>query len=145
MANFLVLNGPNLNLLGSRSPDYYGDKSLDEIHQLMHCLAQTHGHHLVSYQSNSEGKLIDYLHNSTEDIDFIIINPAGLTHTSVALLDALLATQLPFIEVHLSNIFNREAFRSRSFFSADAVGVVSGFKHESYLLALQAGISHITH
>jgi 3-dehydroquinate dehydratase II len=134
----LVLHGPNLNLLGSREPDIYGRVTLADIHLAMESRARAARVVIESFQSNSEGELINRVQGAaTEGIDFIIINPAGYTHTSVALRDALAAVAIPFIEVHLSNIFAREPFRHHSYFSDLAVGVISGLGAEGYELALE--------
>jgi 3-dehydroquinate dehydratase-2 len=144
LANILVLNGPNLNLLGEREPDLYGHRSLADIMGEMQELADACGVGLQHVQSNSEGALVDAVQQAgREGIDYIIINPAGYTHTSVALRDALLAVQIPFIEVHLSAVSSREPFRQVSYFADIALGVVSGFRGESYLIALQALINRI--
>jgi 3-dehydroquinate dehydratase-2 len=144
MASILVLNGPNLNLLGSREPDKYGHRSLQEIMEELDRFAGACGHQLRHAQENSEGVLIDAIHKAAFDgVDYIIFNPAGYTHTSVALRDALLAVRIPFIEVHLSATAAREPFRQFSYFSDIAMGVISGFQGESYMLALQAIINHI--
>lgn len=144
MASILVLNGPNLNLLGSREPDKYGHRSLQEIMEELDRFAGACGHQLRHAQENSEGVLIDAIHKAAFDgIDYIIFNPAGYTHTSVALRDALLAVRIPFIEVHLSATAAREPFRQFSYFSDIAMGVISGFQGEGYMLALQAIINHI--
>lgn len=137
----LVLHGPNLNLLGLREPDIYGYTALNDIHTAMEKRAQAAGVRLESFQSNHEGELIDRVQAAREQgIDFIIINPAGYTHTSVALRDALAAVAIPFIEVHLSNIHSREAFRHHSYFSDIAVGVIAGLGAQGYLLALDAAL-----
>ncbi|MBK1643725.1 type II 3-dehydroquinate dehydratase [Thiocapsa imhoffii] len=139
MAKILVLNGPNLNLLGSREPGHYGQTTLDEIQQQLEGFASTRGLSLEVLQSNAEHVLIDAIHRAALDgVEFIIINPAAFTHTSVALRDALLAVGIPFIEVHLSNVHAREPFRAHSHFSDIAVGVISGLGAEGYLLALRA-------
>jgi 3-dehydroquinate dehydratase-2 len=144
MASILVLNGPNLNLLGSREPDKYGHRSLQEIMEELDRFAGACGHQLRHAQENSEGVLIDAIHKAAFDgVDYIIFNPAGYTHTSVALRDALLAVRIPFIEVHLSATAAREPFRQFSYFSDIAMGVISGFQGEGYMLALQAIINHI--
>ncbi|HEX4974664.1 MAG TPA: type II 3-dehydroquinate dehydratase [Pseudomonadales bacterium] len=141
MASILVLHGPNLNLLGSREPQHYGATSLDAINAHLNQLAQAHGHHLQSFQSNAEYELIERIHATRhEGIDVIIINPAAFTHTSVALRDALLGVGLPFYEVHLSNVFARESFRHHSYFSDKAIGVISGLGAFSYEAALLAYI-----
>ena len=145
MSSFLVLHGPNLNLLGSREPEKYGSTTLAEIDQRLISLAKGQGDHLQTYQSNAEYELIERIHESAKDgTDFILINPAAFTHTSVALRDALLAVNIPFIEIHLSNVYSRETFRHQSFFSDIAVGVISGLGAQGYELALQAGCSHLS-
>jgi 3-dehydroquinate dehydratase-2 len=144
LATVLVLNGPNLNLLGEREPDQYGHRSLADIMQDMEQLADACGVSLRSFQSNSEGELVDAIQEAGRDgVDYIVINPAGYTHTSVALRDALLAVKIPFIEVHLSAVSAREPFRQRSYFADIAMGVISGFGGESYLIALQAILNQI--
>lgn len=135
----LVLNGPNLNLLGQREPEAYGNVTLEQIHERMLVLSTELGDDLTFFQSNHEGELIDAIHDAQENkIDFIIINPAAYTHTSIALRDALLATDIAFIEVHLSNIYQRETFRHHSYFSDIATGVISGFGAHGYEMALIA-------
>ena len=144
LADILVLNGPNLNLLGEREPDQYGHRSLADIMQEMEQLATACGLSLSSMQSNSEGELVDAIQQAGRDgVDYIIINPAGYTHTSVAIRDAFLAVEIPFIEVHLSAVHAREPFRQLSYFADIAMGVISGFRGESYLIALQAIINRI--
>ncbi len=144
MANLLLLNGPNLNLLGSREPGLYGATTLASIEIHLQMLAQAQGHHLHCLQSNAEHALIEAIHQArTQGIEFIIFNPAAYTHTSIALRDALLATALPFIEVHLSNVHAREAFRRHSYFSDVARGVISGFGALGYELALQAALAQL--
>ena len=139
MASILVLNGPNLNLLGSREPELYGHRSLAEIMEELERFAATCGHELRHRQENSEGGLVNEIHQASQQgVDYIIINPAGYTHTSVALRDALIAVRIPFVEVHLSTVQAREPFRQHSYFSDIAMGVISGFHGDSYLLALQA-------
>jgi 3-dehydroquinate dehydratase-2 len=133
----LVLHGPNLNLLGSREPGIYGTQTLEQINADLVDLAAVAGARLNTFQSNHEGALIDRVQAArTDGSDFIIINPAALTHTSVGLRDALAAVNLPFIEVHLSNIHQREAFRHHSYFSELAVGVICGLGADGYRLAL---------
>lgn len=145
MALLLVLHGPNLNLLGNREPGHYGQISLDSINQSLEETAAAQGHRLLVFQSNAEHALIDRVHAAgQEGVDFVIINPAGYTHTSVALRDALLAVQIPFIEVHLSNIHAREPFRHHSYFSDVAVGVISGLGAQVYQLALQAALQRLS-
>jgi 3-dehydroquinate dehydratase-2 len=144
MASILVLNGPNLNLLGSREPDQYGHRSLQEIMEELDRFAGACGHELQHVQDNSEGALVEAVQKAAHDgIDYIIFNPAAYTHTSVALRDALLAVNIPFVEVHLSAVAAREPFRQVSYFSDIAMGVISGFQGESYMLALQAIINQI--
>lgn len=146
MNTVLVLNGPNLNLLGTREPAIYGIESLDAINQRLATKAKKAGIGLVSFQSNAESDLIDRIHRAKEEgIVFAIFNPAAFTHTSVALRDALAAVELPFIEVHLSNIHAREPFRAKSHFSDIAVGVISGLGAQSYELALEAAIAYLNH
>ena len=142
MASILVLNGPNLNLLGSREPDKYGHQTLEDIEDRLEELAQ--GHAIDFYQSNAEFELIERIHQAGADgVDFILINPAAFTHTSIALRDALLGVDIPFIEVHLSNVHAREEFRHRSYLSDVAVGVISGLGAQGYELALAAALSRV--
>lgn len=144
MRQILVLHGPNLNLLGTREPGIYGNATLAEINGSLTILAEKAGARLKAYQSNAESDLIAQIHRSIEEkIDFIIINPAAFTHTSIALRDALAAARIPFIEIHLSNIFAREAFRQKSYFSDLAVGVISGLGAKGYELALQFALTSI--
>ena len=139
--NVLVLHGPNLNLLGNREPEVYGKETLEEINRNLSKLAKEAEVGLVSFQSNSEAELISHIQQAIGDeTDFIIINPAAFTHTSIALRDALAAARLPFIEVHLTNIFARETFRRKSYFSSLALGVISGLGARSYYLALEYAI-----
>lgn len=128
-----MVHGPNLNLLGVREPDVYGDLTLDEVNQSLEALGAELAVEVEIFQSNSEGEILDYLAAVRQRVDGIVINPAGLGHTSVALLDGLLAISLPFVEVHLSNPAAREAFRHHSYVSSAAVGVVAGFGVDSYL------------
>lgn len=144
MANILVLNGPNLNLLGSREPDHYGKSTLKEITEQLLTVAKAAGHSLTHFQSNAEHELVERIHQAANDkVEFIIINPAAFTHTSVALRDALSGVAIPFIEIHLSNIHAREEFRQQSYFSDIAVGVISGLGAQGYELALDAAISRL--
>lgn len=144
MASILVLHGPNLNLLGSREPHLYGSTTLSDINTHLLQVAQAHGHHLQAFQSNAEYELIERTHDARhEDIDLIVINPAAFTHTSVALRDALLGVNIPFYEVHLSNVFSRESFRHHSYFSDKAIGVISGLGAFSYEAALLAFINSL--
>ncbi|MEW9797693.1 type II 3-dehydroquinate dehydratase [Alteromonas sp. CYL-A6] len=138
--NILVINGPNLNLLGTREPDKYGHQTLDDIVADLEAQAASAGASLVHFQSNAEHALIERIHQAKDNIDAIIINPAAFTHTSVALRDALLAISVPFIEVHLSNIHAREPFRQHSYFSDVAAGVVMGMGAIGYSLALTAAL-----
>ncbi len=139
MAKILVLHGPNLNMLGLREPEVYGTTTLKEIDQQLKLFADTSGHKLASFQSNAEHELIDRIQLAkTNKIDFIIINPGAFTHTSVAIRDAFLSVSIPFIEVHLSNVFAREEFRKHSYLSDIAVAVVSGMGAFGYEVALQA-------
>lgn len=146
MASLLVLHGPNLNLLGSREPEIYGAESLDQINQALIAQAAEAGHSLTALQSNAEFELIQKIHDAkTEGVAFIIINPGAFTHTSIALRDALLGVEIPFIEAHLSNVYAREAFRHHSYFSDVAEGVICGFGVKSYQLALQAVLGKLDH
>jgi 3-dehydroquinate dehydratase-2 len=139
MAKILVLNGPNLNLLGVREPAIYGAQTLADIEQGL--VSKAAGLNLVFFQSNAEHELIDRIHAAFRDaVDFILINPGAYTHTSVALRDALLAVRIPFIEVHLSNVYAREPFRKHSYLSDIAKGVICGFGPLGYQLALQAAV-----
>ena len=140
----LLLNGPNLNLLGTREPAHYGANSLAQIETELGALARSRGAELVCFQSNSEGALVDRIQAARgEGVQFILINAGAYTHTSVALRDALAAVAIPFIEVHLSNIHARETFRHHSYFSAIAVGVICGLGAQGYELALDAALSRI--
>lgn len=143
MANFLVLHGPNLNLLGQREPEIYGATTLDDINQQLQTAATAAGHELKTLQSNAEHELVNAVQQARGNTDFIIINPAAFTHTSVALRDAFAAVDIPFIEVHLSNVHRREAFRQHSYFSELALGVICGLGAQGYSLALQAAFHHI--
>lgn len=144
MASILVLHGPNLNLLGTREPEHYGSDTLQNIDQQLTASAKAAGHQLACFQSNAEHVLIDTVHQAlANNTDFIIINPAAFTHTSIALRDALAAVAIPFIEVHLSNVYAREPMRKHSYFSDLAQGVISGFGAGSYRLALQASIEYL--
>jgi len=143
MHRILVLHGPNLNALGDREPDVYGTVSLGALERLLHGLAEELGCALEILQSNHEGVLIDALHGAVGRIDGVLLNPGGLTHTSIALRDAVLATRLPVVEVHLSNPGGREPFRHVSYVTEAATGVVQGFGADSYLLALRALAGHL--
>ena len=144
MLKVRVFNGPNLNLLGQREPETYGQRSLLDIMHELERFAGECALQLDHMQSNSEGAMVDAIQKAGKDgIDYIIINPAGYTHTSVAIRDALLAVDIPFVEVHLSAVNSREPFRQVSYFSDIAMGVISGFRGEGYLLALQAILNRI--
>ena len=146
MAKILVIHGPNLNLLGTREPEHYGTVTLADIDARLEEAAREAGHTLASVQSNAEHELVNAVQQARADgIDWIIINPAAFTHTSVALRDALAAVAIPFIEVHLSNVHAREAFRRQSYFSDLAEGVISGLGHHGYMLALQAIVARLQH
>ncbi len=145
MATILVLHGPNLNMLGLREPGIYGAATLATINQQLTQICLDAGHHIQTLQSNAEYELIDRIHDaSKEGVDFILFNPAAFTHTSIALRDALLAVNIPFIEVHLSNVHKRESFRHHSYFSDIAQGVICGFGANSYTLALQAALKTLS-
>ena len=139
MPNILVIHGPNLNLLGIREPGHYGADTLQTINQELSDLAQQNQVNLAIFQSNHEGQIVERIQQTINDAtDFVVINPAAYTHTSVAIRDAFLASKTPFIEVHLSNVHARESFRQHSYLSEVAVGVISGLGKDSYLLALHA-------
>ena len=141
MAAILVVHGPNLNLLGVREPSVYGSTTLDDINRALEQAAAKRGHQLLHFQSNGESELVDRVQAARqEDVEFILINPAAFTHTSVALRDALAAVDIPFIEIHLSNTHAREEFRHHSYFSAIATGVICGLGAAGYDLALQAAL-----
>lgn len=143
MKNILVLHGPNLNLLGGREPGIYGQVTLNEINERLVTLAGKSGAALGVFQSNAEAELVERIQQTLADgTQFIIINPAAFTHTSVALRDALAAVAIPFIEVHLSNVYSREAFRKESFFSDLAIGVISGLGAAGYEFAVQFALNH---
>lgn len=143
MANILVINGPNLNLLGKRETSLYGKMSLKTLTQGL--IKHAKNHHLECFQTNAEHEMIDKIQNALHDkIDFIIINPAAFTHTSIALRDALLAVKIPFYEVHLSNIYSRETFRHNSYLSDIAIGVISGLGPLGYFAALDAVLEQLS-
>ena len=145
MARILLLNGPNLNLLGTREPHIYGSATLADIETKLKALCTSKGHELVAAQSNAEHELIGKVHGAkTDGTGFIIINPGAFTHTSIALRDAFLSVGVPFIEIHLSNVFAREAFRHHSYLSDIAVGCIYGLGPIGYELALQAAIARLT-
>ena len=139
----LLINGPNLNLVGKREPSIYGSQTLEDIQEELLTLASELGTKLRFFQSNSEGELIDCIHNSAGSIDGILINAGAYSHTSIALRDALLGVVIPYVEVHLSNIYSREEFRHKSFLSDKALGLVCGFGANSYQLALQGIVSYL--
>ena len=144
MANILVLHGPNLNLLGTREPAVYGADTLEEINQRLRAQGAAADHEVTCLQSNAEHELVDRVQQArTDGTAFIVINAAAFTHTSIALRDALAAVSIPFIEVHLSNVHAREAFRHHSFLAAIAVGVIAGFGADSYRLALDAAMHRL--
>jgi len=144
MATILVLHGPNLNLLGDREPEVYGSTTLADINQKLEQLAASSGHHLLAMQSNAEYELLERIQDARhEGVNFILINPAAFTHTSVALRDALAAVGIPFIEIHLSNVHAREAFRHHSYFSDLAQGVICGLGAQGYEFGLQAAMNYL--
>ena len=140
MSNILLINGPNLNLLGNREPELYGSKSLSDIEKELTMLADQNGYALQSFQSNSESEIVDWIHENAKGADFLVINPGAFTHTSISIRDAILGTDISFIEIHISNIFSREEFRKESYFSDIAEGVISGLGFKGYELALTAAI-----
>ncbi|MDA3868676.1 MAG: type II 3-dehydroquinate dehydratase [Gammaproteobacteria bacterium] len=145
MPDLLVINGPNLNLLGTREPEHYGSETLEDINNKLELQASQQGFSLECVQSNSEVELIEKIHQANNNnVRFILMNPAAFTHTSVALRDALSGIGIPFIEIHLSNVHAREAFRKHSYFSDIAVGVISGLGATGYELALQAALQQLT-
>ena len=145
MARLLLLNGPNLNLLGTREPELYGADTLTQIEQRVAAHAARSGHELTAFQSNAEHLLIERVHQAgTDGTAFLILNPGAFTHTSVALRDALLAVRLPFIEVHLTNVHARETFRRHSYFADIAVGSIVGLGAFGYELAVDAAVRHLT-
>ena len=144
MAKILVLHGPNLNLLGTREPQHYGLSTLEEINQRVSDMASEAGHLLSAKQSNAEHMLVEFVQSAAaEGVDYIVINPAAYTHTSVALRDALIASEIPFVEVHLSNVYKREDFRHRSYFSDIAQGVISGFGAQGYEFGIRAALTYL--
>lgn len=144
MSDIVLINGPNLNLLGTREPDHYGNESLEDIVKKLKSLSEKANISFNHYQSNSESELIKLIHKAYKDKSkYIIINPASFTHTSIALRDAILAVDIPFCEVHLSNIYRREDFRKKSYFSDIANGLISGLGAQGYVFAMQAAINYI--
>ena len=145
MAKFLVLHGPNLNLLGQREPEVYGTTTLDEINESIRVRAESNGHQVTCFQSNAKHELVNRIQAASKDkTDFIIINPGAFTHTSIALRDAFLSVKVPFIEVHLSNVFAREEFRRKSYLSDIAFAVITGTGAIGYELALLAAERKLT-
>lgn len=145
MAKVLLLNGPNLNLLGQREPGHYGAVTLADIEKQITQQAQANSLDIACTQSNSEAALIERIHAAAEEgVNFILFNPAAFTHTSIALRDALLATAIPFIEIHLSNVYARENFRQHSYFSGIALGTITGLGAQGYELALAAAIQYLS-
>jgi len=144
MAKILLINGPNLNLLGSREPELYGATTLAEIENQLIMQAKALEHELEAVQSNAEAELVDRVQAASGNTDFILINPGAFTHTSIALRDALLGVAIPFIEIHISNIHAREEFRRQSYFSDVAAGVIAGLGPQGYALALQAADQLLT-
>ncbi len=144
MAKLLVLHGPNLNLLGKREPEHYGSVRLSDLDARLQMLAREAGHELTAFQSNAEHELVARIHQAGEEsVAFIIINPAAFTHTSVSLRDALLGVAIPFIEVHLSNVYRREEFRHHSFLSDIAAGIIAGLGPKGYELAVGAVVERL--
>ena len=143
MAQILLINGPNLNLLGTREPGVYGSVTLEQIEQTLAGQAERLGHAFAAFQSNAEAALVDRVQQAAGQTDFIILNPGAFTHTSVALRDALLAVAIPFIEIHISNVHAREEFRQHSYFSDIAVGTIVGLGTPGYELALTAADNHL--
>ncbi len=143
MATILVIHGPNLNLLGSREPELYGRETLSDIDASLVQSAESAGHNLSTFQSNAEHELIGAIHGARGKVDFIIINPGAFGHTSIALRDALLGVEIPFVEVHLSNVYRREDFRQYSYLSDVAVGMITGLGAKGYRLALDAIVERL--
>lgn len=144
MSKILVIQGPNLNLLGEREPEKYGSKTMTDIHAVLSEQAKAANVELACFQSNVEGELINKVQEAKGNTDFILINPAAFTHTSIALRDAFLAVEIPFIEVHLSNVHQREKFRQHSYLSDVAVGVITGLGAQGYEFALSYAIQYLT-
>jgi len=141
--NILIIHGPNLNLLGKREKDIYGQTSLEEINRQISALADALKVSVAFFQSNSEGELVSAIQNALGAYDALVINPGAYTHTSIALRDAIAGTELPAVEVHLSNIYQREEFRKKSLLAEVAVGQIAGFKVDSYLLGLRAAVNYL--
>ncbi|MDE3022566.1 MAG: type II 3-dehydroquinate dehydratase [Pseudomonadota bacterium] len=144
MRKIMVIHGPNLNLLGVREPEHYGRTSLESINRKLAEITHVHGVSLETFQSNSESGIVECIQNLMDDpVDFIIINPAAFTHTSIAIRDALVAARIPFIEVHLSNVFSREPFRHHSYFTDKALGLICGLGPHGYELAVAAALHYL--
>ena len=137
MSNILLINGPNLNLLGNREPELYGSKSLSDIEKELTMIADQNGYTLLSFQSNSESEIVDWIHENANDADFLVINPGAFTHTSISIRDAILGTDISFIEIHISNIFKREKFRHVSYLSDIAEAIISGMGIHGYSSGLK--------
>lgn len=144
MTSICVIHGPNLNKLGEREPNVYGHQSLEAINNQLQSIGKKNDVKVTTFQSNHEGEIIDFIHQlMPKKCNMILLNPAAFTHTSIAIRDALLAVNIPFIEIHLSNVHKREPFRHQSYFSDIALGIITGFGSDSYFLALQAAINHL--
>ena len=142
--NILLINGPNLNLLGTREPEIYGHKTLSDIEQDLMQSAKNKGTKLECFQSNHEGEIVDKIQNSVKSIHGILINAGAFTHTSISIRDALIGSKIPFVELHISNIFSREEFRKESFLTDKAIGIISGFGITSYFLALEGIVEFLS-
>ena len=141
--NILLINGPNLNLLGTREPEIYGNQTLSDIQKDLTKVAQQNSINLECFQSNHEGKIVDKIQDSVGNIEGILINAGAFTHTSISIRDALVGSKIPFVELHISNIFSREEFRKESFLTDKAIGIISGFGISSYFLALEGMIKYL--
>ena len=142
--NILLINGPNLNLLGTREPEIYGNKTLNDIEKDLNLAADSKGILLECFQSNHEGEIVDKIHDSVNSIQGFLINAGAFTHTSISIRDALIGSKIPFVELHISNIFSREDFRKESFLTDKAIGIISGFGVSSYYLALDGIIEYLS-
>ena len=142
--NILLINGPNLNLLGTREPEIYGSKSLNDIEKELTTVAKEKSVHLECFQSNHEGEIVDKIQESNKNIQGILINAGAFTHTSISIRDALIGSKIPFVEIHISNIFSREEFRKESFLTDKAIGIISGFGVSSYSLALDGIVEYLS-
>ncbi len=143
MSKLLVIHGPNLNLLGVREPEVYGTDTLDDINSRLQTLVEVNNHEFEAFQSNAEHELIEKIHSARGTVSFIVINPGAFTHTSIALRDAFLGVSIPFIEIHLSNVHSRDAFRQQSYLSDIAVGVITGLGSLGYEMAIQSALTKI--